>query len=165
MLSVSVCGGHLPTVPVVKSQPPQKRKSSPPVVTFPFFSPCLSHSTFDLHHCLTPTARTCTHPFQFKKTKKKLLLAPCRARYFDILFDLLLDACNFFFFFVVVLLFLCLQNLLSVFQLNVQIVNNTAATLFCSLHVCLEEQQSSKAFTKPPLHTLLPPPARRLQWI
>lgn len=30
-------------------------------------------------------------------------------------------------------------------QLNVQIVNNTAITSFCRLHVCLEEQQSLKA--------------------
>lgn len=71
---------------------------------------------------------------------------------FGHVFDLLLDACKFFFFCCCCCGFyssFACRTSLSVFQLNVQIVNNTVA-LFRSLHVCLEEQLSPQAFKKTP---------------
>lgn len=142
MLSVLVCGVTSPGCLSIRTSLHRRGNHFP---SWLFHSmPPLSHSTSDLYHCLSPSAQTCTLAVTPSLPSFSESLLHCRAIWTSVrsatgCLQVL---------FVVVLFFLCLQNLSSVFQLNVQIVNNTAVTLLRSLHVCLEEQHSPKAFTK-----------------
>lgn len=138
MLSVLVCGVTSPWVPVYE-------RKSPPIVTFPFCAPP-SHCPIllkirttvwplcpDLHTGCNPPAppsvKTC-YPVGLVIWTSVWSASGCSQVVSVVVFILFLPA----------------KPPRQCFQLNVQIVNNTAVALFSSLHVCLEEQHSPKDF-------------------
>lgn len=130
--------GHLPWVPVYE-------RKSPPIVTFPFCVPTVPlRSRFvPQFDPLCPDLHTGCNPPLSVKTCYPVGLVIWTPVYLLICFRMLANSfcCGFY------SSFAC-RTSSSVFQLNVQIVNNTAVTLFRSLHVCLEEQHSPKDFTR-----------------
>lgn len=114
----------------------EKKKKSPPVMTFPFCAPTVPF----LQRFLPFFNPVCPN----LHTGCNLSVKPRRAYYLDscliCVWMLARSFCCGFY-----SSFTCTASL-SVFQLNVQIVNNTAVAFFGSVPVCLEEQHSSKAF-------------------